>query len=187
MEEMSSTAMRAELRRFVVRLVGDGALADDILQETLLRALRSEARASSFGGRAKLGTWLAAIAVNVTRDHFRRASTREEVLADDEILDAIDDGDDTEQALLEREMGACIGAHVMALPERQRLVLTLHDMGGADHHEVAEVLATSEGNVRVLLHRARAALRDRLSRNCRLSFGCDAVPCTPVEKPPGFR
>jgi DNA-directed RNA polymerase specialized sigma24 family protein len=43
----------------------------------------------------------------------------------------------------------------MALPDRQREVLTLHDIGGAGHAEVAETLGISEGNARVPLHRAR--------------------------------
>ena len=73
MRDMSLAEERANLQRFAIRMVGDGALADDIVQETLLRAHRSR---SSFQGRAKLGTWFAAIAVNVARDHFRRQAAQ---------------------------------------------------------------------------------------------------------------
>lgn len=176
----NSATERANLRRFVIRLVGDGTLADDIVQEALLRAHRASA---GFSERANRRTWLAVIALNVTRDHFRRASTRlEGAVADVGTLAGAPSTGDAEHTLMEHEMGACITAHLMALPERQREVLALHDMEGADHAEVAAVLGISEGNARVLLHRARAALRTRLSEHCRLSFGSDAIPCMPLEK-----
>ena len=171
---------RANLRRFVIRLVGNDTLADDIVQEALLRAHRANA---GFSGRANRQTWLAAIALNVTRDHFRRASTRlEGAVADEEALARMPSGEDTEHTLMEHEMGVCITAHLMALPDRQREVLALHDIEGADHAEVAAALGIGEGSARVLLHRARAALRARLREHCHLSFGGDAIPCVPLEK-----
>ena len=57
MGDGSLASERANLLRFVTRLVGDGILADDVVQETLLRAHASR---SGFQGRAKIGTWLAA-------------------------------------------------------------------------------------------------------------------------------
>ncbi len=64
---------------------------------------------------------------------------------------------------------------VLALSDRRREVLVLHDMGGASHAEVVKALGIAEGNV---LHRARAALRERLGHHCQLDLGHDAVPCT---------
>ena len=171
---------RANLRRFVIRLVGNETLADDIVQEALLRAHRTDA---GFSGRSNRRTWLAAIALNVTRDHYRRASVRlEQAVTDEEKLAELPSAEDTEHSLMEQEMAMCITAHLMALPDRQREVLALHDIQGADHAEVAAVLGISEGNARVLLHRARAALKARLSDHCHLSFGSDAIPCVPLEK-----
>ena len=54
---------RANLRRFVIRLVGNETLADDIVQEALLRAHRGDA---GFSGRSNRRTWLAAIALNLS-------------------------------------------------------------------------------------------------------------------------
>jgi RNA polymerase sigma-70 factor (ECF subfamily) len=170
-------AHRADVRRFVVRVVGNADLAEDIVQETLLRAMTS---AAGFAGRSRPATWLSAIALNVLRDHLRRPATRAETDADEAVLADLPSGeDDVVLALMKEEMGVCIAAHLMALPDRQREVLALHDMGGASHAEVAEVLGIGEGNARVLLHRARAALRERLGRNCHLDLGRDAIPCTP--------
>ena len=169
-------AHRTDLRRFVLRVVGNADLAEDIVQETLLRAMTS---AAGFAGRSQPMTWLSAIALNVLRDHYRRPVTRREVAAEEGTLEELPSDDDVVMALMQDEMGACITDHLMALPDRQREVLTLHDIGGAGHAEVAETLGISEGNARVLLHRARAALRERLGRHCQLDLGRDAVPCTP--------
>jgi RNA polymerase sigma-70 factor (ECF subfamily) len=170
-------AHRADLHRFVLRVVGNADLAEDVVQEALLRAIASPA---GFAGRAKPLTWLSSITLNVLRDHYRRPGTRAEVESDTTVLEALpDDGDDVVLALMRDEMGACIADHLMALPDRQREVLTLHDIGGASHADVAETLGIAEGNARVLLHRARAALRERLGRHCQLDLGRDAVPCTP--------
>lgn len=176
MTDIDLAAHRADLRRFVVRVVGNVDLAEDIVQETLLRAIVS----AGFAGRSRPGTWLSAIALNVLRDHYRRPATRTEAEADEAALAELPaDGDDVVLALMKEEMGACITAHLMALPDRQREVLALHDMGDASHAEVAEVLGIGEGNARVLLHRARAALRERLGRHCQLDLGRDVVPCRP--------
>lgn len=171
-------ALRAELHRFVVRLVGHKDLAEDVVQETLLRAITS---AAGFAGRSRPSTWLSAIALNVLRDHYRRPATRTEVETTEPTLAEMPSGDadDSALALMKSEMGACITAHLMALPDRQREILALHDMGGASHAEIAEALGISESNARVLLHRARAALRERLGQHCQLELGRDAVPCSP--------
>lgn len=165
------------LRRFVRRLVARPDLAEDIVQETLLRACTAGA---AFAGRSQPATWLAAIALNVLRDHYRKPATRNEVEADDTALAALPaPEEDPVLALMMQEMGACIVGYLMELPERQREVLALHDMAGASHGEIAAALGIAEGHARVVLHRARAALRELLSRHCRLDFKGDAVPCSP--------
>lgn len=177
MTAVDLAAHRAGLQTFVLRLVGDVHLAEDIVQETLLRALTT---ASGFAGRSQPATWLSAIALNVLRDHFRRPAARAEV--DDAVLAELPaDQPDAVLTLMKGEMGACIARQLMALPERQREVLALHDMAGASHAEIAEALGIAEGHARVLLHRGRAALRQRLGDNCVLDFRCQDAPCLPRE------
>lgn len=177
MTDLDLAAYRADLRRFVLRLTGNADLADDIVQDTMVRALASPA---SFAGRSRPLTWLSAIALNVLRDHYRRPASRAETELDEAVLSTLPAGEQSaEMALLTGEMGACITAHVMALPERLRDVLILHHMAEASHAEIAAALDISEGNARVLLHRGRAALKERLASQCRLDFAGDAIPCTP--------
>lgn len=182
MTDLDLAAHRDDLRRFVLRVVGNPDLTEDIVQETLLRAFTSQ---QGFSGRSKVSTWLSAIALNVLRDHFRRPATRSEVEIDEAALAELPSDDDFVLDLMKDEMGACITGHLIALPDRQREVLALHDLGGASHAEVAEALGIGEGNARVLLHRARTALRQRLGQHCQIDLNGDAVPCQPRERQPG--
>lgn len=175
LRDPGGTAHREALHRFLVSILGDPALADDLTQETFLRAGRTRAR---HRGEASLKTWLFAIALNLARDHFR-AAARRGVAADLRTAEKLSSGEPgAEFTAMQKEMAACIGRYVLQLPERQLEAVALHDMGGLGHAEIAHHLGISEGNARVLLHRGRAALRRILEEHCVLSFD-DSIPCEP--------
>ena len=69
-----------------------------------------------------------------------------------------------EEALAERETLDVVLSTIQQLPPPQRLVITMRDIQGCDAAEVCEVLDVSEGNQRVLLHRARSKVRSALER-----------------------
>ena len=163
---------RSQVGKVLIRLVKDQALAEDLLQETLLRAARA---AQSLRGDAALATWLTAIALNVARDHFRAAKRLPQPVPLDwaENLPA---PNLPEADLLQAEMSGCILSHVAKLPERQREAVLLHHFAGLGHGEIAALWGISEGNARVILHRGVAALRTSLNRDCVLDFN-DGVPC----------
>jgi RNA polymerase sigma-70 factor (ECF subfamily) len=69
-----------------------------------------------------------------------------------------------EERLIGRETLDVIAAAIETLPEAQRTVISLRDVEGLDSSEVCELLDISEGNQRVLLHRARAKVRTALER-----------------------
>jgi RNA polymerase sigma-70 factor (ECF subfamily) len=156
-------------------VLGDPALAEDLAQETFLRAERTRAR---YRGQASVKTWLFSIALNLARDQFRATARRGPPadLAAAENLPSAELG--AELAAMQKEMSTCIGRYVLQLPGRQREAVALHDIGGLDHAQLALHLGVSEGNARVLLHRARAALRRLLEEHCILSFD-DRIPCEP--------
>ncbi len=169
---------RPAIVAFVRKLAGNHALAEDIAQETFVRATQ---KAAAFRGDASPRSWLSAIAVNLARDHFRRVARRPETTGDRSALEAVADGHETaEQSVLKQEMSSCIGRYAAQLPNPQHDVVILHDMAGLDHREIALELKLSEANSRVLLHRGRAALRRILEKNCVLSLGRDDIPCEPA-------
>jgi RNA polymerase sigma-70 factor (ECF subfamily) len=171
---------RPAIVAFVSKLVGDNALAEDIAQETFLRATKEAAK---FRGDAKAQSWLSAIALNLVRDHFRKISRSPKTSADPSLLESIPDcAESSEQSVLNREMSSCIARYAGQLPRPQYDVVILHDMAGLKHREIAAELGLSEANSRVLLHRGQEALRQILQNNCALSFGQDDIPCEPAEK-----
>ncbi len=172
-------AHRQAVWRFVLRHVGDEALAEDLTQETFVRVERSS---STHRGESSEWSWLCAIALNVVRDHFRAAGRIPDSSSVAEVMDGVRSDEDGEHALLESEMAACIGEFLVQLPHPQHDVVALHDMAGLTHPEIASVLGISVANSRVVLHRGRAALRETLRRNCVLSFDGESVPCE--RKPP---
>ena len=102
-----------------MRQVGDRCLADDLTQETLLRAERS---IGTWRSEASLRSWMCGIAINVVRDHFRglrRAPDSASLVA---AAEQASPEDGPEQMLLESELATCVDGYVSRLPRLQHHV-----------------------------------------------------------------
>jgi RNA polymerase sigma-70 factor (ECF subfamily) len=144
-----------------VRMLGNRAEAEEIAQETFLRAHRA---LPEFRGEARLGTWLYAIA---SRLCLNRLASPDRRLArgDDDALAAAPSHEPDAAAALERsELDAAVRDAIAALPEERRIVVILRDLEGLSYEEIAEVLALEPGTVRSRLHRARMDLKAKLER-----------------------
>ena len=160
------SAFRASERRIwglCYRMTGVAADADDLVQEAFARAV--EAGTPMRG--ADLERWLVRVATNLSIDCLRRRKRRRYAgpwlpspveSAADEGDDAV--GDDSAEARLERaeEVSYALLVALEALSPRARAALLLIDVFDRSAGEVAAILGTSEGNVRVLHHRARRTL-----------------------------
>jgi RNA polymerase sigma-70 factor (ECF subfamily) len=156
------TARRGALLRVAMRHVHNRALAEEVLQETSLAALQGLHR---FQARSSLETWLFGILINQARkQRVREGRAIRCRFVDDAAPTAARCDDDPDQALLWRELQTELGAALACLPFQQRTVVYLHAVEGLSSREICERLAISETNRRVLLHRARCALRTLLSR-----------------------
>ena len=153
---------------FLFRMVRNQAFAEELAQEVFLRVYRSR---ESYRAEAKFSTWLYRIATNLAVNHAR--DTRRERGAQTVYLDAPDEetgttpdvADETlsvEQRMMREERMAAIRAHVMALPERQRMAVLMHKYQGLDYRQIGEVLKLSESATKSLLFRAYQTLRDKL-------------------------
>lgn len=161
--------------------VATPAVAEEVVQETWLGVI---AGLPSFEGRSTLKTWLFRILTNraKTRGAREARSVPFSVMEpDDGEEPAVDpsrflanemwaaptarwDDNTPERLLGDKEAVALLMQVVEALPPRQRVVLTLRDIEGFDPEEVRNILDLSETNQRVLLHRARAKVRNELER-----------------------
>jgi RNA polymerase sigma-70 factor, ECF subfamily len=156
------------MNNFLFRMVHNQAVAEELAQEVFLRVYRSR---ESYRAEAKFTTWLYRIATNLAVNHAR--DTRHERSAQNVYLDAPDEESGTtpdvadatptvEQDMLRDERMAAIRAHVMALPERQRMAVLMHKYQGMDYRQIGDVLKLSESATKSLLFRAYQTLRDKL-------------------------
>jgi RNA polymerase sigma-70 factor (TIGR02960 family) len=149
------------------RLAGSVADADDLVQETFLRAWRARDR---FEGRASARTWLYRIATNVFLD-TRKAAARRSVPVGDPLEwraeigpypDALL-GDDPHRVLVGREtVELALIAALTFLPPRQRATFVLRDLSGWTPAETAEALGVTIPAANSLVQRARETLRQRM-------------------------
>jgi RNA polymerase sigma-70 factor (ECF subfamily) len=149
------------MRRVARKHVHNAGLAEDIVQETWLAVLRE---LDTFQGRSSLKTWIFQILVNQAKSAGRR---ERRVIAVDP-LDRCDDWPSSgwaasvarpEDLVIADEAARTILAAVATLPPRDAQIIALRDIQGLSAPEAAEYLGISNGNQRVLLHRARVRLR----------------------------
>ncbi len=157
--------------RLARRLTGSSADAEEVLQETFLRAYR---RLGGFRGEAKFSTWLYRIATNAAR-MLRRGRARHPTEPLEDYLPRFDrqgrharDGDHARaadaDAILDRTRLARHARQALErLPERYRTPFVLRDLEEMATAEVAAVLGVSHALVRQRVHRARLMLRGYLS------------------------
>ena len=141
------------------RMLGSIDDAEDVAQETLLRAWRALER---FEPRASLKTWLYRIATNACLDEIERRSRRPEPIDPfpDELRGEADSliFEPAARYALREGMELALLAAIQLLPGRQRAVLILRDVLGWNGPEVAELLDTTQASVNSALQRARATV-----------------------------
>lgn len=135
--------------------------AEDLVQETMLRAFRAIDR---FDGRHPRA-WLLTIMRNAQANRFRRR--RPSLLNDpdeaaDRTMSMADDSPGPEDTVLDRGFDAVVEAAYLDLPEKFREVVDLVDLGGLTYQEAAEVLDVPQGTVMSRLHRGRKRMREAL-------------------------
>ncbi len=139
---------------FAYRLLGDATEAEDVAQETFVRAYR---HIGDYDSRQKFSTWLFAIAHHACLDHLRSRKRRPEI-----SLENAPDPSITSREVERNEMGMLIAAAVAKLPEDQRTALVLAEYHGMSYAEIAAVMRCSEKSVESRLYRAKQTLRGRL-------------------------
>lgn len=144
------------LRAYLQRSCGDLSLADDLLQETFLRMLRSGFEGEDDDHRRR---YLYRIASNLLTDHFRRirpqtdkVPERDESPVHDEVI----------------QLRSDVGGAMAEVGPRDRQMLWLAYVEGASHDEIAEIMELKSASVRSMLFRARKRLAEELrSRGLR--------------------
>lgn len=172
------TAFRELLKRYerpvfslIYRMVRDRSLAEDLAQETFMRAFNA---IGSYNVSYKFSNWIFKIANNHTIDHLRRrkldtvsihgsphATTQDEI---NQSRLVIESGDESPLELMEhRELGGQIESAIGDLREEYRTVILLRHVEGYAYEEIAEIMELPLGTVKTYLHRARNELKEKLA------------------------
>lgn len=137
---------------------GDGALAEDMLQEAFVRAWQ---KLDSFRGESRFSTWLHRLSVNVALSDRRiRVKRLERETALEGAAERMAMGEKDVYADKRMDLEQAISK----LPERARTVLVLFDIEGYSHAEIAEIAGMAVGSSKAQLHRARKLIREELEK-----------------------
>ena len=151
----------------IARGIAGDAIADEVIQESWLSALKALPR---FEQRSSLKSWLMRIVANEAKTRLRKESrtvsleSMQESWATDPRFNEGSHwsnpssqwhGDTPEDLLSAEELRDCIKLNMGKLPENQRVAVQLRDGGGLSMNEICNILQVTPSNLRVLLHRAR--------------------------------
>ncbi len=171
------------LFRFAMLRVKNEELANDLVQETFLAALKGK---ETFAGQSAPRTWLVGILKHKIMDHFRKSSREVSLETNDggpveaEKLFTTDGpmpghwvdglgpkewGGSPSEAIEKQEFWHALQSCLKTLPDRLAQVFVLRELDDADHTEITQTMNISQTNYWVMMHRARAQLRQCLEKN----------------------
>jgi RNA polymerase sigma-70 factor (ECF subfamily) len=162
-------ATSGPIYRVAMQILGDEQDAEDVLQETYIKAFRA---LPAFEGRSSVTTWLHRIAVNEALMLVRKRRPQTISIDDNspfngdlesESMDIVDFCCMPEGELLNKESRDFLDQAVQDLPANLRVVFVMRDLEGMSIQETSEALGLSENNIKTRLLRARLRLRAELS------------------------
>ena len=172
------TAYEKNVYNIALRMVGDPDDAADMTQEAFIKAYRA---LSGFRGDSKFSSWLYRIASNVCLDFLRSRSRHPQV-----SLSTVDEDDratfelpdmrqNPEEQLMKKLGMEAVRRGLEQLPEQQRQILVLRELGGLSYAELAQTLGLEEGTVKSRIFRARKRLCALLLCDGNISDGAASV------------
>jgi RNA polymerase sigma-70 factor, ECF subfamily len=166
--EVLVTRHRKPVYNFILRFVRDAAQAEDVMQETFLRVIKS---AADYERQAKFTTWLYTIARNLCVDASRRGKHRKAASLDAPIgnedgsalIDLVADGKDgADRQAIDGELRVRLQKAIDSLPDEQREIFMLRELADLQFNEIAKVVGCPENTVKSRMRYALEKLREAL-------------------------
>ncbi|HCE00733.1 MAG TPA: RNA polymerase subunit sigma-24 [Armatimonadetes bacterium] len=157
---------RVMVFRIAYRMTGRRDDAEDITQDAFLKAYQNLHR---YRDEARFTTWLVRIVTNLATDRARMANRRHS-LEQQEAGGALDwmtvgtTREDPSENLEREQMARLVQAALAELPPHHRLMIVLRDLEEKDYQEIAGIVGTTVGGVKLRVLRARRALRDKVNQ-----------------------
>ncbi len=159
---------RPAIARYIRHMVRDRAEAEDLTQETFIRAFRQRA---TLRDQTVLLSWLYQIATHVALDRLRqrtRLQSRQDEQRPEELCIEDKSALSALSVIQQNEMSECVQAYITRLSDAYKTVLLLHDVDGLTASEIAGLLGIPLTTVKMRLHRARRRLQAMLQEACAL-------------------
>jgi RNA polymerase sigma-70 factor (ECF subfamily) len=154
---------KGRLFSFILRMVKDPNLAEELTQETLIRVY---IHAAKYREIAKFSTWVFTIATNLVRNKMRQRSRRPRVISlnpapeDDEMpVDPADPAADPSEGIHREELADIINEATRRIPEKYRIPFLLREVDQLSYEEIQQVTGLKLGTVRSRINRARNRFR----------------------------
>ncbi len=152
-----------------LRMVGNPADAEDLMQEAFLQLFR---KIGTFRGESAFSTWLHRMTVNVVLMRLRKKSLPTDSLEETLEPDAESSGPKRDVGAPDLRLSGAVDRvnlerSIEKLPPGYRTVFVLHDVQGYEHNEIADIMGCSVGNSKSQLHKARTRLRELLQEEIR--------------------
>jgi len=155
------------LMRLVSRLVYDPAEAEDVVQETFIKAYRA---LRHFRGDSAFYTWLYRIGINTAKNFLLTQGRRTPTSTDTDVegAEAFDDGNNLrdintpESVLASKQIAETVNAAMDVLPLELRTAIVLREIEGLSYEEISEVMSCPIGTVRSRIFRAREVIAEKL-------------------------
>ena len=162
-QQAFATLVNRHVKKFhaaAYRMCSDAQESEDIVQEAFLKLWNKPQMWDPSRG-AKFATWFYRIVTNLSIDRMRRKKS----VAVGEVIEAfVDTRDSQEESLYKQQRQAALEGAIQSLPERQKAALNLCFYEGLSNREAAEILNVSVKALESLLVRARAALKEELTK-----------------------
>jgi RNA polymerase sigma-70 factor (ECF subfamily) len=166
--------------RYVLRLVRNPAEAEDLTQDTFLRAYR---RRDSLRDPEAVRGWLYRIATHVCLDRLRQRRPHVSMDSEegaDQVESAVSASPSALEVTERKETSACVQRCLDFLPDNYRAVILLHEAHSLTAAEIADLLGLTLTTVKIRLHRARRKLQKVMECGCAISNDERGVPaCQP--------
>ena len=155
------TRLAPRVHGFFARSFRDEGIADDLLQVTFMKVHRAR---DQYRSESRVLPWIFGVAARVRLDELRKRRRLPEDADEEAVARAGDeDGQTPEQSLAQKDQKAAVQAALNALPESYRAVIHLHRFEGLSFPEIATVLGTSPGAVKLRAFRGYERLRVSLA------------------------
>jgi len=163
----------AKVLAYLYILTADQSLAEDLAQETFLRAYKA---IGDVKDELCLTAWLIKVGHNIFLDHVRKKSSKEVAVDNAELQNVLRVEGTLAAQVEKRIMSECIQSKLLLVPENYRAVLYL-DSQGYSNQDIAGILNCSLANVKIRLHRGRQKLKEILGNACSFYYDERNVMC----------